>query len=71
MAGRTPKSADKPEESAGSLFVTAPLVSAKTKAGTVVHLRRGDVITDVISAESIELLTGLDFLSETSPLDNQ
>lgn len=63
MAGGVKK--DSPDGS----FVTGALVAVTTKGGGVKQLRFGDVVTDDITSESVDLLKSLGFVSDTNPLD--
>lgn len=46
------------------LVVTASLVTARTDNDRVVYLYRGDVVTKDLTAESVENLKSLGFVSE-------
>lgn len=50
-------------------FVTAALVSVKTAGGSVKQLRYGDIVTEDVAKESVELLRELGYLDESNPLD--
>ncbi|MBJ8342781.1 hypothetical protein JGU71_28215 [Antrihabitans sp. YC3-6] len=52
-------------------FVAAALVSVKTKDGAVKQLRYGDIITDDVEKESVDLLRELGYLDESNPLDSE
>lgn len=47
-----------------TLKVSAVMVTAKTKNDRIVYLYRGDVVGDEITAESVEHLKSLGFVTE-------
>jgi hypothetical protein len=54
-----------------SLKVTAVMVTAKTENDRIVYLYRGDVVPEGVSADSLEHLKSLGFVTEddVAPVD--
>lgn len=58
-------------EKKGDLFIKAPLVAVSTKGGAVKQMYFGDIVTEDVTKESVDLLTSLGFTSEDNPLDGK